>query len=115
MKFPRSRSITQAADFSLIRRNGHSKAGRFLIVSTLQDQALPNLRAAFITSKRAARLAHDRNLIRRRLRAILQEHGPSIANQQRYLITIARHGAAAATYAELEADWTKQIRRLGLL
>ncbi len=115
MKFPRSRSITQAADFSRIRKNGRSKAGRFVIVSTLEDAATPHLRAAFITSKRSAKMAHDRNLIRRRLRALLQEHTPLIENHQRYLVTIARNGAANATYTELKADWTKQLRRLGLL
>jgi hypothetical protein len=33
---------------------------------------------------------------------------------RRYLVTIARPGASKATFAELEEDWVKQARRLGL-
>lgn len=114
MKLPRSSSINQAADFLRIRETGQAKAGRFVIVSTLADPALPGIRPAFITSKRAAKKAHDRNLIRRRLRGFLQAHAPDFTDPRRFLVTIARTGAAAATNAELEADWLRQCRRLKL-
>jgi ribonuclease P protein component len=68
MRFPRKQSINQSEDFLRIRKTGQAKAGRFVIVSTLADPALPTIRAAFVTSKRAAKKAHDRNRIRRRLR-----------------------------------------------
>lgn len=115
MKFPRSSSINNRAEFLRIRRTGHAKAGRFVIVSTLADPALPSLRAAFITSKRTAKKAHDRNRIRRRLRACLQSHAPSFIDQSRFLVTIARPGAKDATFAELESDWLAQCRRLRIL
>lgn len=115
MKFPRKCSINQHADFVRVRKTGQAKAGRFVIVSTLADPALPSLRAAFITSKRAAKKAHDRNLLRRRLRSYLQIHAPGFENQNRYLVTIARPGASKATNQALEADWLKQCKRLGLI
>ncbi|QTN33353.1 ribonuclease P protein component [Akkermansiaceae bacterium] len=115
MKLPRSSSISQAEDFVRIRKTGHAKAGRFVIVSTLGDPSLPGIRPAFITSKRAAKKAHDRNLIRRRLRSYVQAHAPAFADPKRFLVTIARAGAAEATNAELEADWLRQCRRLKLL
>lgn len=115
MKLPRSSSINQAQDFLRIRKTGQAKAGRFVIVSTLADPSLTNIRPAFITSKRAAKKAHDRNLIRRRLRSYLQAHAPSFAEPKRFLVTIARAGAAQASNAELEADWLRQCRRLKLL
>jgi hypothetical protein len=34
---------------------------------------------------------------------------------RRFLVTIARPGAAQATFGDLEADWLRQARRLGLL
>ena len=114
MKFPRKCSINQHADFTRIRKTGQAKAGRFVIVSTLADPKLPSLRAAFITSKRAAKKAHDRNLVRRRLRSYLQAHAPDFENPLRHIVTIARPGAARATHEDLEADWLKQCRRLGL-
>jgi hypothetical protein len=33
---------------------------------------------------------------------------------RRYLVTIARPGASKATFAELEEDWVRQAKRLGL-
>ncbi len=115
MRFPRKCSVTNAADFVRVRKTGQAKAGRFVIVSTLPDPSLPALRAAFVTSKRAAKKAHDRNLIRRRLRACLQAHAPAFDDPKRLLITIARPGAAEASHAELEADWVRQCRRLKIL
>lgn len=114
MKLPRSSSINKAEDFLRIRKTGHAKAGRFVIVSTLADPSLGSVRAAFITSKRAAKKAHDRNHIRRRLRSYLQAHAPEFTDPSRFIVTIARPGAKSASNAELEADWRKQCRRLGL-
>ena len=114
MKLPRSSSINQAADFLRIRKTGHAKAGRFVIVSTLADPSLGTVRAAFITSKRAAKKAHDRNHLRRRLRSYLQAHAPEFTDPSRLIVTIARPEAKNATHAELKADWLKQCRRLGL-
>jgi ribonuclease P protein component len=114
MRFPRKQSINQNEDFLRIRKTGQAKAGRFVIVSTLVDPALPTIRAAFITSKRASKKAHDRNRIRRRLRACLQAHAESFTDPKRFLVTIARPGAAEASFAELEADWLAQCKRLKL-
>ena len=115
MRFPRKSSINQNADFLRIRKTGRAKAGRFVILSTLEDSRLTHVSAAFVTSKRAAKKAHDRNLIRRRLRSYFQKYAPSFSDQKRYLVTIARAGAAEASNSDLEADWLRQVRRLGLL
>lgn len=114
MRLPRKTSITDNADFVRIRKTGQSKAGRFVIVSTLSDSALTSIRAAFVTSKRAAKKAHDRNLVRRRLRSFLQAHAPAFGDPRRFIVTIARAGAATASSSDLEADWLRQCRRLKL-
>lgn len=114
MRLPRKCSVSNHADFIRIRKTGLAKAGRFVIVSTLADPALSSLRTAFVTSKRAAKKAHDRNLIRRRLRSYLQTHAPAFADPKRFIITIARAGAAHASHADLEADWLRQCHRLKL-
>lgn len=115
MRLPRKCSINQRADFERVRKTGQAKAGRFVILSTLADPALGSLRTGFITTKRVAKRAHDRNLLRRRFRSLVQAHAAGFAEIRRYLVTIARPGAAQATFAELEADWLRQARRLGLL
>ena len=102
------------ADFARVKTTGHAKAGRFVILSTLADPALESIHIGFITTKRSGK-AHDRNLLRRRFRSFVQDHGPGFLEKRRYLVTIARPGAAKATFAELEADWLRQARRLGLL
>jgi ribonuclease P protein component len=114
MRLPRKSSMTRRADFQRVKSTGRSKAGRFVILSTLEDSGLDSLRTGFITTKRCGK-AHDRNLLRRRFRALVQTHAPEFDDLRRYLVTIARPAAAAADFSELQADWLRQARRLGLL
>lgn len=114
MRLSRKHSMNQRSQFHGVRANGRSKTGRFLILSTLEDDALPHLKLGLITTRKVGK-AHDRNLLRRRLRAIVQRHGDQFTNPKRYLVTIPRRGAAEASFAELEKDWLKQARRLGLM
>jgi ribonuclease P protein component len=106
--------MTHRADFARVKTTGQAKAGRFVILSTLEDPSLDSLRTGFITTKRCGK-AHDRVLLRRRFRALVQAHALQFTGGNRFLVTIARAGAAQATFAELEADWMRQARRLGLL
>jgi len=105
--------MTERADFARVKKTGHAKAGRFVILSTLADPDLPSLRTGFITTKRCGK-AHDRVLLRRRFRALVRDHAGTFADSRRYLVTIARPGAATATFEELQADWLRQAKRLGL-
>jgi ribonuclease P protein component len=106
--------MTARADFARVKSTGQAKAGRFVILSTLEDPSLASLRTGFITTKRCGK-AHDRVLLRRRFRALVQAHAPEFPEIRRFLVTIARPGASQATFAELEADWLRQARRLKLL
>ena len=105
--------MTRHGDFARVRKTGQAKAGRFVILSTLPDPTLSTIRTGFITTKRCGK-AHDRVLMRRRFRSLVQAHAPRFEEIRRYLVTIARAGAATATFAEIEADWLRQARRLGL-
>jgi ribonuclease P protein component len=106
--------MTRSEDFARVKTTGQAKAGRFVILSTLAEPSLDGIRTGFITSRRSAKKAHDRVLVRRRFRALVQAHAPNFTDPRRFLVTIARSGAAQATYAELEADWVRQAHRLGL-
>jgi ribonuclease P protein component len=105
--------MTHRADFARVKTTGHAKAGRFVILSTLPDASLLGIRTGFITTKRSGK-AHDRSLLRRRFRSLVQAYAPEFVEIRRYLVTIARPGASKASFAELEADWLRQARRLGL-
>jgi ribonuclease P protein component len=113
MRLPRNSSITHREDFLKIRKTGRSKAGRFLILSTLADPALDGPRVAFITTKRCGK-AHDRVRLRRLFREFVRAEVPHFAVPARYLVTVALKDAKAADFAELQADWRRQARRLGL-
>ena len=106
--------MKQRADFQKVRETGRSKAGRFLVLSTLEDPTLPHLMVAFITTKKVGK-AHDRNLLRRRFRAIVQKHKQRIDPAMRYLVFIARYNTITASFAELEQDWLKLAGKLGIL
>jgi ribonuclease P protein component len=106
--------MSKRADFFRARKDGQAKAGRFVVLSTLADPALPHLKVAIITTKKVGK-AHDRNLLRRRIRAIIQRHGDRIADPKRLLVTIPRPGSAAASFGDLELDWLRQAQRLGLI
>lgn len=114
MRLPRKSSMTSRADFARVKTTGQAKAGRWVIVSTLADPSLDRLRTGFITTKRSGK-AHERNLLRRRFRALVQAYAPAFQEMHRFLVVIARPGAARATFAELESDWLRQTRRLGLI
>jgi len=113
MKLPRKASMRDRADFLRVKTTGQAKAGRFVVLSTLADSGLDGLRTGFITTKRCGK-AHERNLLRRRMRALVQRHAQHFSDIRRYLVTIARPGASQASFEELEADWLKQAKRLQL-
>lgn len=106
--------MTHRDEFTRVRTTGQAKAGRFVVLSTLADPSLDGIRTGFITTKKSGK-AHDRVRLRRIFRSLVRDHAAGFSDLQRYLVTIARHGASSATFAELEADWLKQAKRLGLL
>ena len=106
--------MKKRADFQKVRETGRSKAGRFLVLSTLEDSSLPHFMVAFIATKKVGK-AHDRSLLRRRFRSIIQAHWDRVVQPLRYVVVIARYNTITATYAELEQDWLKLAGRLGML
>lgn len=106
--------MRQRADFVRVRKQGQARAGRYLLVSTLADPSLDGLRVGIITTRKVGK-AHDRNFLRRRVRAIIQRHGERISDPRRYLVTVLRPGATAADFEALERDWLKQAGRLELM
>jgi ribonuclease P protein component len=105
--------MKKRSDFQKVRETGRSKVGRFLVLSTLEDSTLPPLMVAFITTKKIGK-AHDRNLVRRRLRSIVQHDLARITDPLRYLVLIARYNAVSASFSELQQDWAKLTARVGL-
>ncbi len=114
MRFPRKHTMSKRADFQKVRETGRSSAGRFVVLSTLEDHSLPHTMWAFITTRKAGK-AHDRVLIRRRFRAILQKHLAQVADPLRYIVVIARYNTIQASFEDLEKDWYRQAKRLKII
>ncbi len=113
MRLCRKYSMTRHAEFSRTRQQGEAKGGAYLVLSTLADDELPHHKAGVIATKKIGN-AVTRNLLRRRIQAILANHIHRIQGQ-RYVVTVIRWKAPQASFAQLEADWLKQANRLGIL
>ena len=116
MRLARKYSMTRHAEFSRTRSEGASKGGRYLVVSNLMDPTLANHKVGVILTRKIGN-AVTRNRIRRRIHAILAKHLHCIdsSNGYRYIVTVSRWRAPEASTAQLEADWLKQARHLGIL
>jgi ribonuclease P protein component len=113
MRLPTRLRLKQSRDFTRIREKGRSQAGRFLVLASLPDTTVAEFHFGLITGKKVGP-AVTRNGVRRRLREIIRKHRASIQSQVIFT-TIARWRAAEATLAELEKDWLRLAKQLGLL
>lgn len=116
MRLQRKFSMTRHAEFSRARKDGEAKGGAYLVLSTLADPDLPHHKAGVIATRKIGN-AVTRNLLRRRVQAILAKHIHRIDDKDgpRYIVTVLRWRAPEATLDQLEKDWLKQATRLGIL
>lgn len=113
MKLPRRQSINERQVFQNVRQQGTSRPGRFLVLGTLEDPSAQPFGLGLITTKKLGN-AVTRNQIRRYLRAVVQKHGHRI-KPGRQIVVIGRWKAGNATFHEIESDFLKTARKLGVL
>ena len=102
--------MKRASECAMVRKAGQSEAGRVLILSAApMANAQQHSRFGIITTKRIGH-AVVRNLLRRRVREILREHGAPLETGLSVVIVV-RNRAAMADYAALEKDMLKLIAR----
>ena len=111
--FPKSRRLTESAEFAQAKKNGHVYRGRLVLLSILRTNDANRFRAGFITS-RVLGSAVARNRVRRRLREIVRKHQREIVDGT-WIVTIARAQAVGATYQELEVEWLRLAKRASIL
>lgn len=114
MSFPRVRSLRNSAHFARVRREGQARVGRHLLVTAVAAPQPGSMTLFGLVTPRYVGKAHERNLLRRRLRAIIAARLDEIADG-RHVVTLARRGAGGADFATLEREWAKLARRAGLL
>ncbi|MCQ2365019.1 MAG: ribonuclease P protein component [Akkermansia sp.] len=106
--------MKRASEFAMVRTQGTSRAGRFIVMGLLpmrpdEDGNAKASRFGIITTKKLGH-AVTRNLLRRRVREILRAHGDPL-ERGHYVVLIPRVAAAQADYHQLEADFLKLLRR----
>ena len=111
--FPKSRRLTQSAEFEQVKKNGRVYRGQFVVLSIVPANDATPFRAGFITSRALGR-AVVRNRVRRRLREIVRKHQRDLINGI-WMVTIARASAARASYQQLEAEWLRLAKRASIL
>lgn len=113
MQLTRHQTMKRASEFAMVRAQGTSAAGRFLVLSTLaytgEGAGAKESRFGIITTRRLGH-AVVRNLLRRRIREILRAHGEPL-RLGHYVVLIPRHTAATASYTELEKDFNRLLKR----
>ncbi len=115
MQLKRNQTMKRASEFAMVRSEGRSEAGRFLILGTapLKEGAAAPSRFGIITTKRIGH-AVLRNTLRRRVREILRAHGEPLSHGL-YVVIVVRNRAALTDYAGLEKDFRKLLTRCKML
>ena len=112
-----SRLKAQAAFDSLRKTKTRWVSQGFALQAVQQPQAdsSPRPRFCVITSKKTAKLATDRNRMRRRLRAVIYEVLATHARPDMDYMIVARTGALNRPMDDLRKDLTWCLKKLDLL
>ena len=114
LRFPRAARLSSPSEFRRVKDRGRSYPGRFIVLGVLReiDPGVPT-RIGLVTSRRVGG-AVVRNRVRRRLREAIRVTRPRLRDGA-WLVVVARHLAAKATAAELQAEWLRLAERASML
>ena len=113
LSFPKTRRLIHRLEYERVKRNGITQRGKLLMLNAMPLENSGPWRAGFVTSSRLGG-AVIRNRVRRRLREIVRRHQHEL-RQGVWVVIIARHEAATASYVELEDEWLRLARRASIL
>lgn len=92
------------SSLSFVFRKGHSVRGSLMMVRTIRNDRQKNCRVAIIVSKKIAKRAHDRNLVRRRLYEVMRAALPNVTQPYDIAIMVTNKQAVAMPYAQLQQE-----------
>jgi ribonuclease P protein component len=105
--------LTKRKEFGYIYKKGKSVYSKHLMLVFVPTK-LKNIRVGFSVSKKVGK-AHTRNLIKRRLRAIIQELIKQNSIKTNNYIFIANSGICDLTYSELKQQVLYLLKKENLL
>jgi ribonuclease P protein component len=113
MRLPSSLRLKHACDFARVKAAGISQAGKFVVLGALKVESQAESQYGLITSRKLGN-AVLRNRVRRLLREVIRAHRAEISPGWHFVV-IGRWRAPKATLLEIEADWLRLAKRLGIL
>ena len=108
----RKRRLTKNGSFVYMHKNGKKINGDYLYINYLPTKAKTN-RYGFIVSNKIGK-ANVRNLVKRRLRAIVRENLNKISTSNNYII-IAKENIAELDFASLKLHVLSLFKKGGFL
>lgn len=120
-KWPRAMRLTHAKEFRTVVQLGRTLHSSFLRLSYLtverKDMGCSrhgtNFRVGLVVSRKVGG-AVIRNRLRRRLREIFRRVLPKNSSSQ-WIVVIAKYGAGAAAFSDLEGECLSLAQRLSLI
>lgn len=100
-------------EYERVKQSGITQRGKLLMLNAMPMENSGPWRAGFVTSARLGG-AVVRNRVRRRLREIVRRHQYQL-REDVWVVTVARHQAATASYDALEDEWLRLARRASIL
>ncbi len=113
MRLPSTLRLKHACEFARVKAAGTSQAGKFLVLGVFRAENESEFRYGLITGRKVGN-AVVRNRIRRRLREVIRAHRAEIGPGWHFVV-IGRWKAPQAGLKELETDWLRLAKRLGIL
>lgn len=108
----RAARVRKSDEFTAVAASARPVRGEYLQLRSIKSPGQP--RFGFIVSTRVSPLAVVRNVIKRRLRAIIRQHYGQIRPNTVTVIT-ARPPAARASHQDLRTDTETLLARANLL
>jgi len=110
---PLKNRLPLKTELSDLKKNGHKFSGQLITLVIKKRPYSPHSRFATIVSKKISSKAVDRNLLRRRLKAI---HRPFILKTNSLdILALPKKAASTATFDQLQQDLSLLFKKLSSL
>ncbi len=112
--FPRTARLIKRVEFLTAQAEGKRYPGRYVVLYVYETASGQGLRVGLTVSKRVSHLAHERNLLRRRLRHLGRELR-ALATKEADIVLIAKPASLKATFVDLAKDSERLFKKAGLM
>ncbi len=113
-RFPRSARLVKRVQFLAAQGEGKRYAGRYVVLYVYEKATAAGVRIGLTVSKHVSLLAHERNVVRRRLRHLARELRAE-AEKEADVVLIAKPIALKATFNEIAEDTIRLFKKAALL